>query len=495
MQVSYLVYEHFQDDRGFLRSSALAYTTVLALVPLLAFVFAILKGLGAEEQMKRYLIDVSQHAQAVGVELAASQGGSGQSITIESTATETRSGRTATLESSATGMSEDGRTVAVESTARAAVIESTSAESAAPVGGSATTGRSGVRLLYRITGGRPEVAERIMTYVEQTNFTTLGIFGLAILLWTVVNVLGTMETTFNDIWGVKVGRTWLRKFSDYTAVMVIAPVSFVTAMGVATYLVSTSERVTGVEAVLSPVVRVIGWVAPVVLVWLAFSVFYAFMPNTRVGFVPAVTGGIVGGTLWQLAFWGYTTLNIGVARYNAIYTSFAALPIFLAWLYFSWVIVIAGAEFAFATGHIHSYRRSRRDIDLSPNARELVALRVFLEIARSFRTAEDAPTDEQLADRSRIPPKTVLDIIGVLRDAKLVIEVANTGIPSFKPASDLALITPNDVLTAVRCAGDEPPRRGEEEDALWREALELHSQISHSMAGGEMGRSFEGSAR
>ena len=344
MQLGYLVVQHFQDDRGFLRSSALAYTTLLSLVPLLAFVFSVLKGLGAEKQIRQYLIDEAARQEAQVRDEAAAPAEPGAAPAAART---TAPADAAGVEAAAAAGTEAPATATTEAGVKPAV--------------------SGWRLLHRLTGGRPEVAVRLMGYIERTDFTALGIFGLVLLLWTVVNVLSTVEATFNDVWGVTRGRPWLRRFADYTAVLVIAPVLLLAAIGVATYLLSTPIADQGMTATLwRTVVRGIGWLGPAVLVWISFAVFYAFMPYANVGLVPAAVGGVVGGTLWQVAFWGYTTFNVGVASYNAIYTSFAALPIFLAWLYLSWVIVIIGAEVAFAAGHIESYRRSRKDVHLSP---------------------------------------------------------------------------------------------------------------------------------
>jgi len=430
LQVTLLVGKRFRDDKGFLRASALAYTTLLSLVPLLAFAFAILKGLGADKQLRDYLLSepVAQARQ------------SGQVVSPE--------------------------------------IESTSA--------SGEEGRA--NLLVRITGGRREAAERLFSYIDRTNATALGVFGLVMLLWTVVNVLKTVEVTFNDIWGVREGRSWMRRISDYTSAMIIAPVLLVTAGGLFAFL--TQHHFGGVGAVgaaWQTAVKVVGWVWLPVLIWAAFTAFYALMPNASVGFASAVTGGIVGGTLWQLAFWGYTTFNIGVAKYNAIYTSFAALPIFLVWLYFSWVLVIVGAEAAYARAHIETYRQSLVRFNPSTDARELVAVRIFLEIANAFRGVGSAPTADDLAAKAGVPLRVARETIETLQEAGLVAQVTSDEQGCYKPGRDIARITPKDVFCAIRRHGDNVSAG--DGDPLWGESRRLHSVIDDSLSRDDMEKS------
>jgi len=402
LQVSFLVGKGFLDNKCFLRASALSYTTLLSLVPLLAFVFSILKGLGVDDRVRPLVME-------------------------------------------------------------------------------------------KIAAAQQPVAEKLVEYVSNTitntSVTALGAFGLVTLLYTVIKVLSTVEASFNDIWGVTQGRRWLRKLADYTSVMVIAPVLLVVAMSVSAYLLA--HPFFGPASVVTAwrvVAAVLAKTGPYILTWVAFTAFYAFMPNTEVAFVPALAGGIVGGTLWQVAFWAYTKSQVGVAKYSVIYTSFAALPVFLVWLYISWVIALFGAEVAFAAAHIETYRKSLQDFKPSPEARERIALRVFFEIAQAFHKGLAAPEAERLALAAGIPVRAVRDVITTLGDAGLLSEVKHKHGAGYQPGRDLSVVTPAEVLAAVRGQGDAiDPKEG---DALWEETLKAAGKVSGAIREGQSGASI-----
>ena len=177
-----------------------------------------------------------------------------------------------------------------------------------------------------------EIVTKIIDIAGKTSLKTLGIVGLGFLIWTLILVLGTIERSFNDIWGIKRSRNIFRKFTDYLGVILICPILALCATGVNAFLSNSGL-----------VLRM----APYLSMWLVFTFIYMFMPNTKVKFSSALTAGIIGGTLWQFAQWGYIHFQIGVSRYSIIYGTFASIPVFLIWLHISWLIVLLGAEISF----------------------------------------------------------------------------------------------------------------------------------------------------
>jgi membrane protein len=196
----------------------------------------------------------------------------------------------------------------------------------------------------------------------------------------------------------------------------------------------------------------------------------------------------VGGTLWQAAFWGYTTFQIGVAKYNAIYTSFAALPVFLVWLYVSWVVALFGAEVAFATGHLETYRKALQHFTPSAEARERLALRVYLAIARAFHMGERPETIELLATETKVPVKAVREIVTLLLETGHLSEVQGLKAPAYQPARDLAKVTPGMILATVRKQGDDVAIP--EGDPLWQEAVNEANVVSGSLGGLKLSHSM-----
>jgi membrane protein len=181
--------------------------------------------------------------------------------------------------------------------------------------------------------GSPQIAAQILGFVANISATAVGEVGGAVLLFTVVLTLGTIERAFNHIFNVSRGRTWLRKFSDYLSVTFTLPVLMAAAIGVKTQFTHQMPHLPGVA-----------WLAATIPLWAGFSFLYIFFPNTRVRWHCAVLGGLVAAIMLQAGQWGYIRFQVGAAHYHAIYGALAAVPILLTWIYMAWIIVLYGAE-------------------------------------------------------------------------------------------------------------------------------------------------------
>lgn len=296
----------FIEDRCLLRASALTYSSLLSLVPLLALMFAILKGLGVQRRLEPYLLE-------------------------------------------------------------------------------------------KFALGSEEVVSRIVEYIDRTNVGTLGVAGVVTLVVTAIVVLKNMERSFNWIWKVHKGRSWLRTSSDYLSILVIAPLCLLVALSLTTY-VSSLAFIKRMETIwiLGGFYRFALRMSPFVILWIALTFCYVFMPNTRVRFSSALLGGVIGGTLWQFAQWGYVRYQFGVAKYNAIYGALSQLPILLIWIYVSWVIVLFGAEIAFAHQNLEWY--TERKVLSFSKAHSLAyrILQVLRAVAARFVNGEPPYTVDAL---------------------------------------------------------------------------------------------------
>ena len=196
-----------------------------------------------------------------------------------------------------------------------------------------------------------QVMEFAKSLLETTKGGLIAGIGLAVLFWTVIKVLGSIENSFNNVWGVKKSRPWSRKFTDYMSVLLIAPILFILSSSLMVFITSQVTFITEKFALLgyfSSLIFFLLKLLPYCIVWILFTFIYIFMPNTKVRFTSGLVGGIVAGTIYQLVQWGYIAFQVGVAKYNAIYGSFAALPLFLVWLQLSWLVVLFGAEICFS---------------------------------------------------------------------------------------------------------------------------------------------------
>jgi membrane protein len=310
--------------------------------------------------------------------------------------------------------------------------------------------------------GHEEIAAQIIGFADTMLQSTRGGLvagaGVLLLFWAVIRLLGNIEKSLNDIWGVRKGRTLGRKLVDYLALMLIGPVLLIAASSVTVYvsgqLATVSREIPGVSAV-SPLILTLAKAAPVVVIWLLCSFIYAFLPNTHVRVRGAAAGGIVAGTLYQLVQWLYIAFQVGVARYNAIYGSFAALPLFLAWIQISWMIVLLGAEVAFALDHEKRYELEREVGDVSVRFHRLVALRIVQLCARAFEDGRPAPDDETLAEWIATPVRLVREVLFDLVRAGVLTEIAagEAETVRYQPARGVAGLTIKSVLEALDTAG------------------------------------------
>ena len=280
--------------------------------------------------------------------------------------------------------------------------------------------------------GQEEVAERIMgfaqSFLENTRGGAIAGVGIVLLFWTVIKVLGNVEKSFNDIWGVKTARTMGRKLADYLSIMMICPVLLILASSVTVLLTTQVSSMLERLSFLGYLADVLIWllkVLPYGVLWLVFTFIYVFMPNTKVGLKSALWGGILAGTIYQLVQLAYITFQIGVSNYGAIYGSFAALPLFLVWLQLSWLIVLLGAEISFAHQNVATYEFEQDCLAVSHSFKRLVALMVSALCVKNFLNAETPSTAEDISRVLEIPIRLVRSVLSELTGARLLSEVCS----------------------------------------------------------------------
>ena len=390
---------NFVKDRCTWRASALTYITVLSLVPMLALAFSVAKGMGAyqtllDETITPFLDSTFGPAPVDEFEVAVR----GE----EALGEELDEG----LDDLVEGEDGEGPPPVEDPVEPEPASEEQGDETAAPV-----EGPDGVAATTPTEEATAEVSEirrvidTVLAFVQNTNVGSLGAFGFLIVLWTVIKLLGAVEHSFNDIWGVQKARSLPRKLADYFSTVVLVPLLLVVGTGVLGMARSESVgRVIGLGGD-SPVVALLGSLA---VVWLAFAVAFVVMPNTKVRVSSALVGGVVGGTMWHLFQWAHLKLQVGVANYNAIYSTFAALPIFLFWVQSSWMTVLLGAEAASAHQNQASHGQIVRSRDYDLALKEIVALRLAVRVTRAFLSGAPPTPTEHLASELGCPERTLL---------------------------------------------------------------------------------------
>lgn len=301
------------------------------------------------------------------------------------------------------------------------------------------------QLLENFTG-QQEVLDWIIkfadSFLEHTRGGIIAGIGLIILLWSVLKVFSNIESSFNAIWQIKKSRSWFRKFSDYFSLMFIAPVLAIISSSAVVFISTRIEQIsTEIDLLgfIAPVILFFVKLIPYVLIWFLFTFLYIFMPNTKVHFRSALIAGIVAGTAFVAVQWLYIHFQIGVSRYNTIYGSFAALPLFIIWLQISWLIVLLGAEISFADQNMEQYEFESDIEHISIYSKNILALIISHLLIKNFVRAEPPLTAEQISSQLKIPIRLVRKILYELLECQIISEIVshNTKERAYQPGQDL----------------------------------------------------------
>jgi len=310
--------------------------------------------------------------------------------------------------------------------------------------------------------GQEEVMSRVVAFarslLENTKGGMIASIGVLFLLWTVIKLLSQIERSFNDIWAVEYPRTYGRKFSDYLSIMLISPILFILSSSVTVFITTQITVITQKVALIgmfSPVIFLMLKFIPYGLIWILLIFMYLLMPNTKVNFSSGVIAGVIAGTIYQIAQWAYITFQVGMARYNAIYGSFAALPLFLIWIQLSWMIVLFGAEISFAHQYANTYDFEPDRRFISPAFKKLLSLQISCLIISKFLKAEPPLSAINISKTLEIPIRLTQQILYELVEAGILSDTEDkkNKTVSYQPARDINTITINSVIEALEQKG------------------------------------------
>ncbi len=275
--------------------------------------------------------------------------------------------------------------------------------------------------------------------------------GVVLLFWTIISILGKIEESFNDIWEVKRSRTLIRKFSDYLAIMVAAPVLMIVSSS-ATVLVASQVKIImqkiAVLGMFSLVITFLLNLLPYLSMWAMLTMLYLVMPNTRVPLRSGILAGVGAGTIFQIVQWVYIKFQIGVASYGAIYGSFAALPLFLGWVQMSWMIILLGAELAYAHEHYEMFGFHPDYSRISISSKRVLMLSIFHLLTKRFFLGKSPLSGREISHTLEVPLPIVRNLLDELINVGLVTE-ALRGMKQevvFQPGRTIENITVKEAL-------------------------------------------------
>jgi membrane protein len=316
--------------------------------------------------------------------------------------------------------------------------------------------------LMRRMQGHEEVAEAIVNFADSLLENASGGFiagvGVVFLFWTIIRVLSNIENSFNDIWGVKTPRSMGRKFSDYLSVILVCPFLLVVAGGATVAISSQVRDIIQKFFILSafgPLLLFLLRLLPYGTIWIVFSFVFIFMPNTKVKLRSGLLAGVVAGTIFQIVQWVYINFQIGVAKYGAIYGSFAALPLFLLWLQVSWLVVLFGAELSFAHQNVETYEFEQESLSVSYSFKKLLSLLITHLLVKNFCKGEQPWDAERISARLEIPIRLVRQILFELVASGILSEVSkdNGKAVAYQPAIDVGKISVKYVIESLEEQG------------------------------------------
>lgn len=295
-----------------------------------------------------------------------------------------------------------------------------------------------------------EIVTQIISFshalLSNTQGGVIAGVGVALLFWTIIKVLGNIEESFNEIWGVKKGRSLSRKFSDYLSIMLICLILFIMSSSVTVLIVSQIKFIAEKLLFLGPVsswILLLLKLLPYAMMGVLLTFIYIFMPNTKVNFKSGLMGGVIAGTVYQITQLIYINFQIGVTSFGAIYGSFAALPLFLAWLQLSWLIVLFGAEISFAEQNVETYEFEPDSLKASHSFQRLAALGIAHLCVKRFDKAQAPLTGIQIAHTLEIPVRLARQVLFELTESGILSEVKidDGKLIAYQPARDINDLT------------------------------------------------------
>ncbi len=322
--------------------------------------------------------------------------------------------------------------------------------------------------VLELFAGQEEIIENVLEFstnlLEKTKGGLMALFGLILLFYILIKLIGHIENAFNKIWWIKDDRPFIKKITDYIAISITAGIMVVFSSSVNIFItayltkfLSNIQLPGNIESLISLGFKIF----PFLPIWILFIFFYIFIPNKKADIKSALAGGLIAGTIFQIAQMTYIKFQVGVSSYNAIYGSFAALPLFLIWLQASWAIVLFGAEIAFSWENTETLETQDIDYDkISIRLKKLIVLRIVHLCVNRFANKKRPAFDIDIATEMKIPLKIVKVLLAKLLECQILLEGNWKNGIGYVPSSDIECLTICDVLTAFELRGDDIIRVG-----------------------------------
>jgi membrane protein len=290
--------------------------------------------------------------------------------------------------------------------------------------------------------------------IKETKSGPIAGVGVIVLFWSVMSLLSRIENSFNHIWQIRTARPWSRKFTDYLAIMLIAPFFIILSSSIKVFIGTELAEYMIKAPILDffkPVISGLVKCTPYMISWIVLTILYIIMPNTKVKFIPALISGIVAGTILQILQMFYLDLQFGITKLSAIYGSFAAVPLLLIFLQGSWIVILLGAELSFANQNFLHYELESVALNVSQYQKRALMIMILHMIIRNFAEGERPIGAETIANQLNIPVRLSRDILQDLTNVKLIAVLHENEHKErlYQPAVDINKLTISFVFTRL----------------------------------------------
>jgi membrane protein len=460
-----LVWRSFVRNRCPVRASALAYASLLALIPMLAVVVSVTSTFLKKEGEER--IDQFIEKMVATLTPPANLDTNGVSAMDDSF--------------------EEAPGTAAETNNNS--VSTNSGSTALPSLSHKRTNHADTEAFedQKTVAARKSMAHRIHEFIQRTRSGTLGVTGSIALIFVAISMLSRIESTLNDIWGVEHGRTWFMRIVLYWGVLSLAPLLLVVALGLATgpHLHSTEQFLATLPVIGTFIVKFGFQLLPIVVLCITFGAFYMLMPNAKVHWRAALVGGFVASLLFHLNNLISVLYVSRVVSNSKIYGSVGLVPVLMIGLYLSWLILLFGGQVAYAVQNRRTYLEEKQVENINQRGREFVALRLMTLIGQRFLRGEPPCDVTEMAEELSVPTRLIRQIMQTLAAARLVVETAETG---YLPSRPMETISCHDILLAMRSSQgqelatrDEPTRKEVYGEYQRIEEAERHAASSVTM--------------
>lgn len=312
------------------------------------------------------------------------------------------------------------------------------------------------RIVNDMLVGHEVVAQYVLdfadTYLKNMKGGLVAGIGLAMLLWAVMKLIGHTEKSFNQIFETKQSRSLVRKFSDYISIVIIAVIAIVAYSSVMVMMTGFVSD----GGIFGEVWKVLASITPFVAVWIGLSLIYYILPSTKVRLTAALLGGAIAGIALIITQFAYLYFQIGMTQNNAIYGSFAAIPLFLIWMQTTWYIVLLGCEVAFACQNAESYNYELNTKTFSLSLRRKIALCILSYVTKEFDMCHQASSLSQISANLKLPISFVSRMMNDLTNANLLSEIKadEKSEVAYQPAFDIHKLTVAVFIDKIESYGD-----------------------------------------